>query len=130
MGTKSALKRLKKKSKITVKTLAQKQLALLKNNDIQGKGHSHNQPTLSTELKGVTYQALQSAVCELSAPLTPVLSWFNEGGVTESYQSEQPKTNKIRSIAYLPLKSPPCKRCPALSNGVCKCALKQMAKSA
>ncbi|WP_299668739.1 hypothetical protein [uncultured Psychromonas sp.] len=30
------------------------------------------------------------------------------------------------SSAYTPYKSVACKKCPALSNGLCKCALKQM----
>lgn len=34
------------------------------------------------------------------------------------------------SSAYTPYKSIACKKCPALSNGLCKCALKQMHKVA
>ncbi|WP_028868410.1 hypothetical protein [Psychromonas arctica] len=34
------------------------------------------------------------------------------------------------SSAYIPYKSVACKKCPALSNGLCKCALKQMHKVA
>lgn len=34
------------------------------------------------------------------------------------------------SSAYTPYKSVACKKCPALSNGLCKCALKRMNKVA
>lgn len=34
------------------------------------------------------------------------------------------------SSAYRPYKSVACKKCPALSSGLCKCALKQMQKVA
>ncbi|CAH0533354.1 hypothetical protein VST7929_01220 [Vibrio stylophorae] len=38
---------------------------------------------------------------------------------------EQPQ----QILLTIPLKSPPCKRCPALSGGICACAQKRLAKS-
>jgi len=53
----------------------------------------------------------------------------------QQHEDEQPKaglsfTNDFNaadlSSAYTPYKSVACKKCPALSKGLCKCALKQM----
>ncbi|BDY03794.1 hypothetical protein F0521_08350 [Ferrimonas sp. YFM] len=87
---------------------------------------------LNPELRAITLQAGQSAVRELMAPLNPLLSWFNEGGI--EFSSSEASTPQIQSIrqparplTMLPLKSPPCKRCPALMGGQCKCAVKKFA---
>ncbi|MCK6261762.1 hypothetical protein KP803_00580 [Vibrio sp. ZSDE26] len=29
-------------------------------------------------------------------------------------------------VIFRPFKNPPCKRCPALTNGICKCAMKRL----
>ncbi|WP_417348285.1 hypothetical protein [Ferrimonas sp.] len=87
---------------------------------------------LHPELRAITLQAGQSAVRELMAPLTPLLSWFDEGGTGRSFaDSHSPRIQSIqqpaRTLSMLPLKSPPCKHCPALMGGHCKCAVKKFA---
>ncbi|WP_157509061.1 hypothetical protein [Ferrimonas futtsuensis] len=88
--------------------------------------------SINPELRAVTLQAGQSAVRELMAPLNPLLSWFNEGGIDfsaadSSSRQIQSIRQPARPLSMLPLKSPPCKRCPALMGGQCKCAVKKFA---
>lgn len=85
-----------------------------------------------------------SMLGEVSKPLRPLLDWFNHTGsvglVLDSLQAKrsnptpQPFSNNMRistkaistpAILRLPLKSPPCKRCPAKMGGVCQCAAKR-----
>lgn len=42
-------------------------------------------------------------------------------------QKKLKKLKKNKNLIYLPLKSPPCKKCPALAKGKCKCAVKKIA---
>lgn len=135
MNAKKALKKLKKQAeKMQSASLAQlKQLAP----DDHAVGSS--KAAWRHEVKGVSEQTLACMVHELATPLNPLLSWFNEGGnvvlpqsgVAIKRQSVTPSTPSasslgVKTIMHLPLKSPPCKRCPALSNGICKCAAKQL----
>ncbi|MEI6859063.1 MAG: hypothetical protein V5788_04650, partial [Shewanella sp.] len=93
---------------------------------------------LKHEIKQVSRQTLSSVVSELSTPLTPLLSWFNEGTnlieissiVWQQKTQLKPVNNKHNAkihLAQFPLKSPPCKSCPARQNGLCKCAMKKLA---
>lgn len=145
MGAKKSLKKLKKKvEKVQSKSLKQlKGLAASTPSAVAKEQVSGS--AWQAEFKQVSQQALVDVASELAAPLNPVLSWFNEGSST-SFQSlgqsltSTPQTSgakkdaltrpNVRSIVHLPMKSPPCKRCPALSNGVCKCAAKKLQKSA
>ncbi|MCL1046960.1 hypothetical protein L2737_16805 [Shewanella electrodiphila] len=153
MSSKSALKKLKKKSKkLTSKSL--KQLNALTANSSKV---TYIQPQLKKELGQLSEQVVGNVVSELIQPLNPLLSWFRKEGVRDGgfseggIQAKQPQsapTNRVntptnspaneasrsaagavqiqpRSIAQVPLKSPPCKRCPALAGGNCKCAMKK-----
>ncbi|NOH30960.1 hypothetical protein [Vibrio mediterranei] len=139
MKAKKALKKLKKKSVKAIRSRSLEQLQLLK---FETKAHDikkvESKPGWSSEIKDVANDAAISALSELAAPLSPVLSWLNGGGqgnwsstgkltAANARVSSKPSSNKpnISSIASLPLKSPPCKRCPALSYGICKCAAKR-----
>lgn len=150
MNAKKALKKLKKKAVKKVASSSNKQLSALKNNALGSvvtsqSRTSSSQSELVNELKGVANQAAMSAAYELAAPLNPLLSWFNDaGGVvdfttsTKKASTPLPKQSandaapafSVKSVGHLPLKSPPCKRCPALSNGICKCAAKKFRLSA
>ncbi|WP_051252796.1 hypothetical protein [Ferrimonas kyonanensis] len=91
-------------------------------------------PQVRSELLAITQDAGLSAARELMSPLNPLLSWFNEGGnltfrpMNSTAQAPQSRavTNNL-SLARLPLKSPPCKRCPARMGGICNCARKKFA---
>ncbi|WP_153914854.1 hypothetical protein [Shewanella sp. TC10] len=142
MSSKSALKKLKKKSKkLTSKSL--KQLNALTANSSKV---AQLNPQLKQELSHLSGQVIGDVVSELVHPLNPVLSWFNEGSQQRrvmptnrtkapinpdiSVTTAQPASvNAVqiqpRSIAQIPLKTPPCKRCPALAGGNCKCAMKK-----
>lgn len=139
MGVKHPLKKLKKEVvKVQSKSLQQlKELSAHRVNTDQHANHhiSHWQ----SEFKQVSQQTLVNVASELVVPLNPVLSWFNEGISTEFVGSRNKGVGikkdvnvrpNVKSIVHLPLKSPPCKRCPALSNGVCKCAAKKLKISA
>lgn len=145
MNAKKALKKLKKKTVKKVASSSHKQLSALKNNALGNLGTSLSHTTspqseLVDELKGVVNQAAMSAAYELAAPLNPLLSWFGDAGGMVDFTSTMKKASmpmpkqsandaapafSVKSVGHLPLKSPPCKRCPALSNGICKCAAKK-----
>ncbi|MGL6258605.1 hypothetical protein [Vibrio sp. WXL210] len=142
MKAKKALKKLKKSSQKALKSQSIKQLDALKSETQVRKGSTERSASqMSAELRQVANQAAKSALSELATPLNPLLSWFNEGGIdwpTQTHGQSAPTqtasvvsrqtgnpTPSVKSIVHLPLKSPPCKRCPALSNGVCKCAAKK-----
>ncbi len=81
MKAKKALKKLKKKSVKAIKSRALEQLQLLKSSDTSKRANSvDNKVGWSSELKNVANDAAISALSELAAPLSPVLSWFNDGG--------------------------------------------------
>lgn len=127
------------------------------NHQHENKLSQHNNAFsgLKKELSEAANQAMINAAYELASPLKPVLSWFSHDNslidlryITPEHAEKtadeaQPKrveanattnvaTKNIttRTIEHLPLKSPPCKRCPALQNGICKCAAKRFQKSA
>jgi len=135
VSAKKALKKLKKKAEKAPSRSA-KQLMRL------GKSAASTitvDNSVKREVKDISQQAVISAISELATPLNPVLSWFNEGGDHRSLSTSSiAATPSIRTMTKLPssadsklalvrfpLKSPPCKRCPALSNGICKCAAKK-----
>lgn len=150
MNSKKALKKLKKAVINSQLTGSKKQLrALEKQPGAHRPSTQHatsgNQPRLTEEVKTVANQALMQAANELIAPLNPLLSWFGGINVSGGVTSTSPRSNvsaikqsandassifAIKSVGHLPLKSPPCKRCPALSNGICKCAAKKFSLSA
>ncbi len=150
MNAKKALKKLKKKTVKKMASSSHKQLSALKNNalssPVTSKSHTFSsQSELVNELKGVANQAVMSAAYELAAPLNPLLSWFNDAGGVVDFTTSAKKAStplpkqsandaapafSVKSVGHLPLKSPPCKRCPALSNGICKCAAKKFRLSA
>ncbi|MBR9728808.1 hypothetical protein ACFOD0_10055 [Shewanella intestini] len=146
---KSALKKLKKKSKkVTSKSL--KQLNALtanvnRNGEVAASLSSPLSPQLTKELNQLSEQVITNVVSELIQPLNPVLSWFHHGqarskpivALSPSNDVVSPKPAATpaariavnarpgQSILRVPLKSPACKRCPALAGGYCKCAAKK-----
>ncbi|MEI6896920.1 MAG: hypothetical protein V5786_05435 [Psychromonas sp.] len=131
MNTKKALKKLKKKaSKVSKHSVSQLSKTMMNTVSINDE--------LKHEIKQLSQQALSSAISELSTPLTPLLSWFNGGtNSIEIYSAKRkqatpsiPVNNQYNvktQLAQFPLKSPPCKSCPARENGLCKCAMKKLA---
>lgn len=141
----SSIKALKKLAKKVDKkqSKAKKQL----NSLAFTKHHQNRQQTqLIEELKSLSQQTLTSITAELATPFNPLLSWFStgiplpaapqhqaaftQGGATHQLAPKLPSIQAIRpapSLAKLPLKSPACKRCPALAGGNCKCAMKKFA---
>ncbi|MEX0336443.1 hypothetical protein [Vibrio tubiashii] len=146
MKAKKTLKKLLKKSKKKATTASLEKLHYLKKEHIPAdKSNNRNDTSLlASELKELAGQVALSAAQELAQPLNPVISWFNDGGgyidlTTPANESVVPNIQKAniiptqsqpRSVVSLPLKSPPCKRCPALQNGICKCAAKKFKMSA
>lgn len=134
LNAKKALKKLKKKASKTSKH-SSSQLNKLRNTLMSTVSVND---AFKHEMKQLSQQALLSAASELSIPFTPLLSWFNEGTnpitlySTKPQQTTQPRSENNQyhtkmQLAQFPLKSPPCKRCPARENGLCKCALKKLA---
>lgn len=90
---------------------------------------------VKSELIQIAKQSGLEALSEIKAPLNPILSWFDEAQTitlrskpsVSRTQIEASMSNNRQtiSLASLPLKSPPCKKCPALNSGLCKCALKR-----
>ncbi len=145
MKANKALKELKKKSVHKLKSKSLEQLNALKmvHSFSNEKRTDGGRGKLSSELNDVANEAALSALSELAAPLSPIFSWLNGNGQGSwtghsnniskrvlGKTSVNKSAPKISSIATLPLKSPPCKRCPALSNGICKCAAKKFKLSA
>jgi len=133
----SALKKLKNKSR-PLKNGASLQLMALKKMSASGN-NSNVGLLLRNELRKVSNQTLVSIVVELIAPFNPLLSWFNEGSsfrVSTNMNGHKSHTVIGRAsllsleknrIAYTPLKSPPCKKCPAVNGDMCRCAMKKFA---
>ncbi|WP_156925654.1 hypothetical protein [Shewanella fidelis] len=116
-------------------------------NSLAANGDNSQQvsSSLASELNQLSYKVIGNVVQELTPPLSPILSWFNEGRsanqANTSSKSTGPATTldnaavvksikimpkKSVSILQIPLKSPPCKRCPAKMGGNCKCAAKKL----
>ncbi|MGI2029664.1 hypothetical protein [Endozoicomonas acroporae] len=134
MGSSSALKKLKKLGKKSAKLQTRSRMQLQALAGSQSVGVSEKVRVLSPEVKSVVQGAIVSAARELAAPCNPLISWFQEGndvpfaagGVPP--KPPQPAVVKSRpeqSILHIPLKSPPCKQCPAKASGICKCAAKK-----
>ncbi|KLV01792.1 hypothetical protein C9I90_05740 [Photobacterium aphoticum] len=144
MDAKKALKKLKKK--MHTHNDSQRALAGLKPNVVRQRSVND---AFKGEIKQISQDTLRSLASELTTPFNPLLSWFNEGyagpsmfsagdsvarkTTTGSASSSKPNNGftvasvapQSTSLAKLPLKSPPCKRCPAMSGGMCKCAMKK-----
>ena len=122
MKAKKALKKLKKKkNKFKSKVFKPHNSMIIDN-------HS----AVKAEAKAIGEVVTAQILTELSAPLTPILSWFDGSGSVLAGKNLKRKTrvrfqSNTRNLAALPLKSPPCKSCPARSGGLCKCALKRFA---
>ncbi|KLV05100.1 hypothetical protein ABT56_12945 [Photobacterium aquae] len=141
MDAKKALKKLKKKLK-PESHVSHQALAGLKK---KAPANSWLGEELKGEVKQISQDTLRSVASELATPLNPLFSWFNDGysgsGLSLSSITASPHAHKSDSqpaaptisritqqslaLAKLPLKSPACKRCPALSGGLCKCAVKK-----
>lgn len=149
MDAKKALKKLKKQAKKHTKNneAITKLKKLKKKHNSKQTQHNHALGEFKKELSEAANQAMINAAYELATPLKPVLSWFNDDNqiidIKEitSNENNQPTSRKsnsavtkpttgVKSIIHLPLKSPPCKRCPALQSGICKCAAKRFKMSA
>ena len=89
-----------------------------------------NHSVVKAEVKAIGEVVTTQILTELSAPLTPILSWFDGSGnvLAGKNPKRTPRVSlqsNTRNLAASPLKSPPCKSCPARSGGLCKCALKR-----
>lgn len=139
MGSVKALKKLKKKTK-KLKSKTQNQLQSLKKTSPNKPQQRQYKNQLSSDLKTLSGQVARDIASELTAPLNPVLSWFgssshnfghSSGPVIRSIspstnQGQQKGNDSVRLVlAATPMKSPPCKKCPALSGNLCKCAMKK-----
>lgn len=124
MSSIKQLKKIAKKGKYFAATQSQRRLKL--------------DPTLTGDLKQVGRQTGEAMARELLVPFSPLLSWFDDApsiqlGSVAPTLSQQASANSgvpgsnAAAIARLPLKSPPCKRCPAQMGGLCKCAMKKFA---
>ncbi|WP_163370099.1 hypothetical protein [Endozoicomonas acroporae] len=134
MGSSSALKKLKKLGKKSAKLQTRSWMQLQALAGRQSVGVAEKVQVFSPEVKSIVQDAVVSAARELAAPCNPLISWFQEGndapfasvGVSsDSLQSAVEKSRREQSILHIPLKSPPCKQCPAKANGICKCAAKK-----
>ena len=141
VGSKNALKKLIKKSKKVTNSSLRHLNSLAANGDNSQQVSS----SLASELNQLSYKVIGNVVQELTPPLSPILSWFSEersaNQANTSSKSAGPATTldnatvvksikimpkKSVSILQIPLKSPPCKRCPAKMGGNCKCAAKKL----
>ncbi len=121
---------LKKLNKLTKKqSLSSPLLSLNKSSKKRGDA-------VKSELAQVAKHSGLEVLSEMKAPLNPILSWFDEvpaialrsrpsASIAEANKSTGQNNCPTISLARLPLKSPPCKKCPALNDGLCKCALKR-----
>ncbi|MGF1720683.1 hypothetical protein L4D20_11660 [Vibrio kyushuensis] len=136
-----SLKKLKKLARKSDKTIVQLELP----------------SSMPTELREAANQAILNAINEITDSFTPTISWVDgndeprcEDELKETHAYSESKrrkeklwrshglvkaSNTIQSssiipTADVPLKSPPCKSCPALQLGLCKCAMKRLQKSA
>lgn len=144
MSALKALKKLKKKPpQVINQSLAQ--LSALKKDTAINHNHSINSRELKSDIKKLSNEVVLSMVSELSVPLNPLLSWFETSSspislsaLPSTYNRAEPSAGQqpainIKTISVnnavlrQPLKSPPCKRCPALQGGICKCARKKFA---
>lgn len=143
MKAKKALKKLYRKASSKSPSDSVLQLNKLRNNNPPSTANERKlsiDQNTRNELQELAEHVAISAVSELAKPLNPIISWLNDApnaihipsrhtqaanssGLAPP-QSRQTLTN-VTSIGRLPLKSPPCKRCPALQNGLCKCAAKK-----
>ena len=145
MNAKSALKKLAKSSKRRP-TSAQRHLKRLRSSPIKLESQNTKLRGIPQELKAVSGDVLSAAAAELSAPLNPVLSWFNEAPVplTPQFQPRESSSSSAKRakrvsrnpksalqprtpshLAMVPFKSPPCKKCPAKQGAMCHCAMKK-----
>jgi hypothetical protein len=144
VSSSKALKKLKKKTK-RISNQSRLQLQSLKRAEHEQASKavlSHRRP-LQHDLKQLSGQVLKDVAIELAAPLHPLLSWFGEGrgisrlgivvasrsdfrGVSAPASQLTPENHSSSlSLAAIPLKSPPCKKCPSLQGGLCRCAIKK-----
>lgn len=148
MKAKKALTKLYKKANKKSPSASLQLLKQLKKNpdsSLNSTSHPSRGYSSSKEFQELAEQVAISAVSELAKPLSPVISWLNDAPVgfdistsqrsaanTSSLSPVKPNQtlSNVSSIGRLPLKSPPCKRCPALQNGLCKCAAKKFQLSA
>ncbi|GAB3514594.1 hypothetical protein [Photobacterium alginatilyticum] len=131
MNAKKALKKLKKK----VEKVPNRSTEQLKQLGKAAASVAGVDEDVRREVIDISQQAMLSAVSELATPFNPVLSWFREGGELQFSASSLPSFRSViklpsslnakQALVRVPLKSPACKRCPALNNGVCKCAAKK-----
>jgi len=136
MNALKALRKLKNNKKHAVSDSMMRLKLLTRADQENEKGNLYDKP-LRGDLKKLSNEVVISMVSELSAPLNPVISWFEINHRAMNFSSFQlPSSNKIKTISVKkvsqknsllmrPLKSPPCKRCPALVGSPCKCACKK-----
>lgn len=135
MSALKALNKLKKNKRVAL-TPSMLQLNNLKSSELPASQHE----PIREDLKKLSNQVVLSMVSELSVPLNPLLSWFETSNspIIALPNRHIAQSARITSIGHKnaekrnlllmqPLKSPPCKRCPALAGGICKCARKKFA---
>ena len=132
-----ALKKLKKKA-FTKQNHSMRQLKKLSDQNLTKITDNQHKNQWEIDLKNLSGQVAMDMASELLVPANPILSWFG----TNSYALKLNNAPTIRSISYsapsstnqssnrhvlatTPMKTPPCKKCPALNSGLCKCAVKK-----
>lgn len=147
-----ALKKLRKKavkheSKIKAGDRALRQLSrpTIQPSTPHSALHSNTAQSADSVWSEISQRVVGSVLSEAAKPLKPLLDWFeHSGSIALNIQGKSssperraaPTLNSVRmsrstapvpAILRLPFKSPPCKRCPARSGGICQCAAKRFA---
>lgn len=123
----SALKQLKKaQKKQRAKTLKQLK-KIIKKQD----GNTISQPKFKHTLKAVSALSTPTPL-DNSTPQNNQRHKSTQQKITHIIDLKRKPTthtkkDNLQKILRLPLKSHPCKGCPALSKGICKCAAKKFA---
>ncbi len=95
---------------------------------------------LAEECGHLGQKVIRDVAGELAGPFNPIFSWFDTSSQqvfsitkvssfsahSSGFPNHTDTSMKPAPLTMLPLKSPACKRCPALSGGQCKCAIKAL----
>lgn len=147
-----ALKKLRKKaakheSKIKAGDRALRQLShpTIQPSNSRSTPHLNTAQSADSVWSEISQQVVGSVLSEAAKPLKPLLDWFEHSGsiglniqrkssssdrkvaATLNFVQIDRDTKPVPAILRLPFKSPPCKRCPARSGGICQCAAKRFA---
>ncbi|TEW50695.1 hypothetical protein [Psychromonas algicola] len=85
--------------------------------------------TLKKLQKKLKKNKVKKNKASFESPIVEILSLFEDAKKPKNIDINYLDTSDL-NIFYKPYKSEACKKCPALKNGMCKCALKKMNKVA